>query len=177
MKLQFPQMPDKLTQTESRILDYVEGHREEVLFMTIGQLSAQIGVSEATISRFARHVGCQDYKQLKNLIIEQNHLEGPAGKLAGTLFASGGFSAAEYLRRQQLCLEKTIRQLDDTSFAGAVQAIGSARRVCIHAKSASASVENCSFSVCAVWVSRWCCCPPAGRSCWKVWRRCRPMTW
>ena len=44
MKLQFPQMPDKLTQTESRILDYVEGHREEVLFMTIGQLSARIGV-------------------------------------------------------------------------------------------------------------------------------------
>ena len=104
MKLQFPQMPDKLTQTESRILDYVEGHREEVLFMTIGQLSAQIGVSEATISRFARHVGCQDYKQLKNLIVEQNHLEGPAGKLAGTLSASGGFSAAEYLRRQQLSL-------------------------------------------------------------------------
>lgn len=145
MKLQFPQMPDKLTQTESRILDYVEGHREEVLFMTIGQLSAQIGVSEATISRFARHVGCQDYKQLKNLIIEQNHLEGPAGKLAGTLFASGGFSAAEYLRRQQLCLEKTIRQLDDTSFSGAVQAIGSARHVYIHAKSASASVGKLLF--------------------------------
>lgn len=145
MKLQFPQMPDKLTQTESRILDYVEGHREEVLFMTIGQLSARIGVSEATISRFARHVGCQDYKQLKNLIIEQNHLEGPAGKLAGTLFAGGGFSAAEYLRRQQLCLEKTIRQLDDASFAGAVQAIGSARQVYIHAKSASASVGKLLF--------------------------------
>ena len=60
MPLQFPQSPEKLTPTERRLLEFIESHREEFLFMTIGQLSADLGVSEATISRFARHLGCQD---------------------------------------------------------------------------------------------------------------------
>lgn len=145
MKLQFPQLPAKLTQTDSRILEYLEGHREEVLFMSIGQLSAQLQVSEASISRFARHMGCQDYKQLKNLILEQNHLEGPAGKMAGTLFSGEEFGAAHYLRRQQQCLEKTLEQLDDSSFAAAVDAILNGKHLFIHAKSASASVGSLLF--------------------------------
>ena len=145
MKLQFPQMPDKLTQTDSRILEYVEGHREEVMFLSIGQLAAQIAVSEATISRFVRHMGCQDYKQLKSIIMEQNHLEGPAGKMAGTLFSGDSFGAAQYLQRQQQCLEKTLEQLDNTAFEEAVLAILGGKRIFIHAKSASASVGNLLF--------------------------------
>ena len=94
MHLQFPQISDKLTPAEHRLLEFIEGNREEFLFMTIGQLAKRMNVSEATISRFARHVGCQDFKQLKGLVIDQNHLEGPAGKLAGTLLTSGSFSAA-----------------------------------------------------------------------------------
>ena len=99
MHLEFPIRPERLTPAEQRLLEYIEGNREEFLFMTIGQLAAKMGLSEATISRFARHLGCQDFKQLKNIVIEQNHLEGPAGKLAGTLFTGNGeepFQAAEY---------------------------------------------------------------------------------
>ena len=109
MHLEFPIRPERLTPAEQRVLEYIEGNREEFLFMTIGQLAAKMGLSEATISRFARHLGCQDFKQLKNIVIEQNHLEGPAGKLAGTLFTGNGeepFQAAEYLKKQMLYLEK-----------------------------------------------------------------------
>ena len=103
MHLKFPVTPEKLTPAERKLLEYIEGNREEFLFMTIGQLAAKLEVSEATISRFARHLGCQDFKQLKNIVIEQNHLEGPAGKMAGTLFTDGSessFQAANYLRQQ-----------------------------------------------------------------------------
>ena len=79
MHLKFPVTPEKLTPAEQKLLEYIEGNREEFLFMTIGQLAAKLEVSEATISRFARHLGCQDFKQLKNIVVEQNHLEGPAG--------------------------------------------------------------------------------------------------
>ncbi|MDO5416238.1 MAG: MurR/RpiR family transcriptional regulator [Lachnospiraceae bacterium] len=145
MKLQFPQSPDRLSQTDSRILEYIEGHREEVMFMSIGQMSAQIEVSEASISRFVRHMGCQDYKQLKSIILEQNHLEGPAGKMAGTLFSGDGFCAARYLNRQHQCLEKTLEQLDDSVFEEAVRAIRNGKRIYIHAKSASASMGELLF--------------------------------
>lgn len=144
MHLEFPKTPKRLTPAEQKLLEYIEGNREEFLFMTIGQLAVKLEVSEATISRFARHLGCQDFKQLKSIVIEQNHLEGPAGKLAGTLFVAGGdentFETANYLRQQMLYLEKTVQHLDAQVFDRAVSEILSAKRIWIHAKSASASL-------------------------------------
>lgn len=35
-------------------------------------------MSEATVSRFARHVGCKDYTELKQWVIEHNFFEAPA---------------------------------------------------------------------------------------------------
>ena len=137
MHLEFPIRPERLTPAEQRLLEYIEGNREEFLFMTIGQLAAKMGLSEATISRFARHLGCQDFKQLKNIVIEQNHLEGPAGKLAGTLFTGNGeepFQAAEYLKKQMLCLEKTMQNLEPQVFLQAVETILSAKKIFIHAQ-------------------------------------------
>ena len=148
MHLKFPVTPEKLTPAERKLLEYIEGNREEFLFMTIGQLAAKLEVSEATISRFARHLGCQDFKQLKNIVIEQNHLEGPAGKMAGTLFTDGSessFQAANYLRQQMFYLEKTMQQLDEQTFDAAIGEILSARRIWIHAKSASASMGQLLF--------------------------------
>lgn len=51
------------------------------LFMSISQLSESTGMSEATISRFARHMGYQDYKGLRNGIIKQQTKNGAAGKM------------------------------------------------------------------------------------------------
>lgn len=149
MKLQFPEEPKKLTPAEQRLLEFIEGNREEFLFMTIGQAAKRLQISEATVSRFARHVGCQDFKALKNRVLEQNHLEGPAGKLAGTLAGSlvegGSFRPEQYLYRQQLCLEKTIGHMDAEAFEAAVQEILRARRIYIHAKSASACLGQLLF--------------------------------
>lgn len=145
MPLQFPQNPDKLTPAEERLLEFIESHREEFLFMTIGQLSAGLGVSEATISRFARHLGCQDFKQLKNTVLAQNHLEGPAGKLARTMLADGEFDPRRYLQQQQLCLQKTMENLDAQTFEEALHALLGARRVFIQAKSASAAMGQLLF--------------------------------
>lgn len=145
MPLQFPQNPEKLTPAERRLLEYIESHREEFLFMTIGQLSADLEVSEATISRFARHMGCQDFKQLKTTVLAQNHLEGPASKLARTVLADGEFDPRHYLQQQQTCLQKTMENLDDAAFEGALQALLKARRIFIQAKSASASIGQLLF--------------------------------
>lgn len=145
MPLQFPQSPEKLTPTERRLLEFIESHREEFLFMTIGQLSADLGVSEATISRFARHLGCQDFKQLKNLVLAQNHLEGPAGKLARTVLADGEFDPRRYLMQQQACLQKTMEALDPAAFEDALEALLCARRIFIQAKSASAAMGQLLF--------------------------------
>lgn len=140
MQMQFPAMPAGFTKAEQKILEYIGSHTDVFLFLSIGQLAARLGVSDATISRFARHVGCRDFKELKSVVVRQSTGEGPAAKMAGTLLREPGFRVENWLLQQQLCLQKTLEQMDTAEFDRAVQAILDARRVFIHAKSASASL-------------------------------------
>ena len=137
MYFSFPLTPDKLTAAEQLIIEYITGHRDEFLCMTIGQLSDELNLSEATISRFARHVGCCDFKHLKRIIMEQTVQKGPAQKLKNTLQTSADNLLNDWIEQQQYYLQKTLELLDQGEFSRAVDAIGGARRVFIYAKNAS----------------------------------------
>jgi DNA-binding MurR/RpiR family transcriptional regulator len=140
MQLSFPDMPHQITKAEARILDYISNHTETFLFSSIGQLAKQLDVSDATVSRFARHVGCKDYKELKQYVIQQSTFEGPAAKMAHTLSVEEGFHVKNWIYKQQQYLQKTLEGLDDQDFNDAVEAVLKAKRVFIHAKSASSSL-------------------------------------
>ena len=79
--------------------------------MTIGQLSDELNISEATISRFARHVGCCDFKRLKRIIMEQTVQKGPAQKLKNTLQSSADNLLNDWIEQQPVSythLERAI---------------------------------------------------------------------
>ena len=63
--------PGELTRAEQKILDYINTNTDAFLFSSIGQLAQRLGLSDATVSRFARHAGCADFKGLKSLVVEQ----------------------------------------------------------------------------------------------------------
>ena len=132
--------PGELTRAEQKILDYINTNTDAFLFSSIGQLAQRLGLSDATVSRFARHAGCADFKGLKSLVVEQ--ASGPAAKMAGTLSQDGAFSPAVWLERQQLYLQKTAQQLDQAEFDRAVEALVSARRIFLHGKNASSSLAR-----------------------------------
>lgn len=138
----FPQMPEKLTSNDKSIVEYIARHHEEFLFMTIGQLADSLHISEATISRFARHVGCEDFKHLKQVVMNQTLQKGPAQKLANTLMTGDGKLLHHWIEQQQYYLQKTLELLDETEFDRAVNALASAKRVFIHAKNASQSLAQ-----------------------------------
>lgn len=140
MELCLAVSPGELTRAEQKILDYINTNPDAFLFSSIGQLAQRLELSDATVSRFARHAGCSDFKALKGLVMEQ--ASGPAAKMAGTLSQDGGFSPAGWLERQQLYLQKTAQQLDPAEFDRAVQALISARRIFVHGKSASSSLAR-----------------------------------
>lgn len=142
MCLSFPQMPEKLTATEKTILEYIAGHRNDFLFLTIGQLAGILDVSEATVSRFARHVGCSDFKHLKKVVMDQTAQEGPARKVANTLAAGDGALLEHWMERQRDCLERTQELLEQESFDRAVHAVCTARRVFVYGKNASRSMAQ-----------------------------------
>ena len=137
MTIQYPAMPDQLTKSEGEILDYISAKPREFLQGSIGDVGKKLGVSGTTLSRFARRVGCGDYKGLRRLVARQEEAAGPAAKL---LAAQQGFTAERWLARQQLCLQKTLEALDPAAFQQAVQSLLEAQRVFIHGKSASASL-------------------------------------
>ena len=137
MTIQFPHMPEQVTRSEAEIIDYISNNPREFLQDSIGAVSQRLGVSGTTLSRFARRVGCGDYKGLKRLVSQQEQPVGPAAKLLET---QQGFTVENWMLRQQLCLEKTLEGLDPQVFAQAAQALLDCHRVFIHAKSASASL-------------------------------------
>ena len=140
MDLRLPAAAGELTRAEQKILDYINTNTDTFLFLSIGQLAERLELSDATVSRFARHVGCRDFKALKSLVLEQS--PGPAVKLTATLSQGDHFSPQAWLERQRAYLEKTIQQLSTGEFDRAVEALCSARRVFIHGKNASASLAQ-----------------------------------
>ena len=55
----------ELSGTEQRIVDYILDHREEAPTMTAAQLARRSGASEATISRFCKHLGFDNYRSFQ----------------------------------------------------------------------------------------------------------------
>ena len=137
MNLSFPQMPEKLTSTEQDIVEYIAAHRDEFLCMTIGQLASALHISEARGSRFARHVGCEDFKHLKRTVVEQTIRRGPVQKLSNTLQAKEGDILAAWMEQQRYNLQKTLDLLDRDAFAAAVTTLLGARKIFLHARNAS----------------------------------------
>ena len=121
MQLQFPGMPDQLTRSEGRILDYISSNSDEFFLSSIGEVSERLDVSVTTLSRFARHLGFQNYKEFKQSVIQQTSSSGPAAKLAGTL-GGEGFSVRGWFLRQQEHLLKTLEGLDEEGFSLAAEA-------------------------------------------------------
>lgn len=105
--------------------------------MTIAELAAALHVSEASISRFARRVGCRDFKHLKQVVLAQGERPGAARKLANTLAEGETALLPRWIEQQRANLEKTLELLDKAEFDRAVQAIVAAQRVYLHAKNAS----------------------------------------
>ena len=140
MDLRLPAAAGELTRAEQKILDYINTNTDTFLFSSIGQLAERLELSDATVSRFARHVGCRDFKALKSLVLEQS--PGPAVKLAATLSQGARFSPQAWLERQRAYLETTIQQLSTGEFDRAVEALCSAQRVFVHGKNASASLAQ-----------------------------------
>lgn len=56
---------NQFTRTEKKIADYVIGNVDQVLFMSITDLSEASGVADASVYRFCRTVGAKGYQDFK----------------------------------------------------------------------------------------------------------------
>ena len=97
------------TKTEKKLIDYIIASPQDFVRMSIGDVARCIGSSEPTVSRFARHCGYTDFKELKSAVLAHIAEENPpAGKLTSTLGSESSSTPEGFLHRQQYCIEKTL---------------------------------------------------------------------
>ena len=65
------------TKTEKKLIDYIIASPQDFVRMSIGDVARCIGSSEPTVSRFARHCGYADFKELKNAVLMHISEENP----------------------------------------------------------------------------------------------------
>ena len=121
------------TTAERLIIDFVASCPAEFLVMSIQQLSARLQISDATVSRFARHAGFRDFKELKAAVASATL--GPAEKIQASLGSAE--SARSYLEEQRRNIERTMEVLDEGAFCRAADALAAAGRVLILGKGAA----------------------------------------
>lgn len=122
------------TDAERTIMDFVATCPAEFLVMSIQQLSARLGISDATVSRFARHAGFRDFKELKSAVAASTL--GPAEKIRASI--EGADSACAYLEAQRDNLARTMEAVDEGAFARAADELAAAGRVLLLGKGAAA---------------------------------------
>lgn len=132
----------RLTSAEHKIMAYIASHPGEFLAASIEGIARHLDLSAATISRFARHMGCRDFKDLKRTLVARGASAGCARKMeAAILEGDGGWldlgldSAVEYV-------ERTRAHIDGDAFLKAARAIAEARRVFLYGKNASRPVAD-----------------------------------
>lgn len=130
------------TEAEHAIIDFIASCPAEFLVLSIQQLSARLGVSDATVSRFARHAGFRDFKELKAVVAASTL--GPAEKIRASI--EGGGSACSYLEGQRDNLARTIEAIDEDAFERAADELALAQRILLLGKGAAAClVELLAF--------------------------------
>ena len=123
---------NKLTKLEKKVADYVLSNPQEVLKMTISDLSTHCGVGETTVFRFCRSMklkGYQDFKLALALSSNTNEMLDTSGE--GNLAESHDLQemAQQVSAVYTDAVAKTLAMLDYDSISNTVDAIMRAKSV------------------------------------------------
>lgn len=132
------------TKTEQKIVNYILDGSIRIpapVHRRTGQTDRQFGAP--TISRFARHCGYADFKELKAAVsTAQEEHQSPAVKLSASMERPDTSTLEGMLHYQQYCIEKTLSFLDQQVLDQAIDVILHARRIYLYAKGAALSMAQ-----------------------------------
>lgn len=67
MLLKIKSMRENLSKAELLVCDYIIEHPEEVIYLSVSELAAKSGVSDATVIRASQKIGSSSYQDLKDI--------------------------------------------------------------------------------------------------------------
>lgn len=123
---------EKLAPLQRKVADFILTNIDSVIYFPLSKLVASIGVSQATIVRFAQQLGYQGFNEFRDSLFGyyREYLS-PEGRMKHSIEGLEK-EAATYesvTRREIAYLEKSSRSIDARAFAEAVRAICRAETV------------------------------------------------
>ena len=114
------------------IADYVQKNMKAMLYMTETEIAAQLQLSNATVSRFWKSVGFENFKDFKNNLKEREEIS-PANKLKNIM----NQVKSNEMQQQMLALstqhlQETLQYFSSETFQQAVDALTSSNRIYIY---------------------------------------------
>jgi DNA-binding MurR/RpiR family transcriptional regulator len=107
---------NQLTKSEKRIANYIRKNQEESAFLAAGEVADRLGLSEATIVRFARTVGFNSYPSMREVLQDNfrrrvTHSARLRSRLddlreAGDIFEKVTVSEIDYLTQALLTVDR-----------------------------------------------------------------------
>lgn len=123
--------PD-LSAAERRVADVVRADYEAATRLTIADLAAQAGVSQPTVTRFCRSVGCSSFREFK-IRLASTLTVAAAYLRSDRIFSDGtGQMAQMVMMRAANAVRDCLSQLDIPVLEAALETLSRARRIDIY---------------------------------------------
>nr|WP_106781273.1 MurR/RpiR family transcriptional regulator [Lysinibacillus timonensis] len=132
----------KLTPSQKRIADFIEKTGEHILYYSETELAEALHVSNATISRFWKQIGYENFKSFKAELKEKEQIS-PKRKLENSLskIQSQQLEVYEHLLKMTTDqLVNTLHALDQEKFNEVVALMSNCRKLYIHGPSSSEGI-------------------------------------
>lgn len=142
------QMSPQFSKGQRLIANYIVNHFDKAAFMTAFKLGTTVGVSESTVVRFASEVGFSGYPELQKALQEliRNKLTTVQRMDVTSDQLENGNVLARVLGKDIEKIRRTLEETSEGDFAGAVDAICSAKTIyIIGVRSSSALATFLSF--------------------------------
>jgi len=122
----------QLSPAERRVAEVVCGDYEGATRMTIADLAHKAGVSQPTVTRFCRSVGCTSFAQFK-IRLATTLTVAAAYLRSDRVFSDDvGQLAQSVMMRAASAVRECLDQLDTTAIAKAIDALAASRRIDIY---------------------------------------------
>ncbi len=129
-----------LRPSEQKVADYILEQPEEVIHLSVTELSNRTGVSDAAIIKFCQRIGYKGYQELKIYLAKE--LVSPLKEIYGEVAPEDDLKTVKekIFRINGQALQDTRKILDDEGLEQAVHAIAAASKVNIYGVGASGYV-------------------------------------
>ena len=143
IQFQIQTVYNQLRPSEKKVADYILDYNDSIEKLSMTFIEKEVGVSQPTIMRFVKAIGCKGFKQLKYSLIKSNETH------THVLYGLDITQLSKVQDIPSLMIATTIQMLEDTlksisveSFEKAVRMLHSAQHISIYAVENSASVAS-----------------------------------